>query len=145
MDVEAIVARIWPGEEARVEVLGGGITNHNFRVDVPDGAYVLRIAGRDTSLLGIDRSVEHEASLAAGRGDQAAIYYDSPVTNAQASYSYTELLFDVATLAAVLQNMGVGKGDRVALYMPLVPELDWGSPSRSVSVVSSPIPPMPIR
>lgn len=65
MDVEAIVARIWPGEEARVEVLGGGITNHNFRVDVPDGTYVLRIAGRDTSLLGIDRSVEYEASLAA--------------------------------------------------------------------------------
>ena len=65
MDVEAIVARIWPGEEARVEVLGGGITNHNFKVDVSGGPYVLRIAGRDTALLGIDRSVEHEASLAA--------------------------------------------------------------------------------
>jgi thiamine kinase-like enzyme len=65
MDVEAIVAGIWPGEQARVEVLGGGITNHNFRVDLADGSYVLRIAGRDTSLLGIDRSVEHEASLAA--------------------------------------------------------------------------------
>ena len=65
MDVEAIVARIWPGEQARVEVLGGGITNHNFKVDLAEGSYVLRIAGRDTSLLGIDRSVEHEASLAA--------------------------------------------------------------------------------
>ncbi len=65
MDVEAIVARIWPGEQARVEVLGGGITNHNFRVDVPQGSYVLRIAGRDTHLLGIDRAVEYEASLAA--------------------------------------------------------------------------------
>ena len=65
MDVEAIVARIWPGEGARVEVLGGGITNHNFKVDVSGGPYVLRIAGRDTALLGIDRSVEHEASLAA--------------------------------------------------------------------------------
>jgi thiamine kinase-like enzyme len=65
MDVEAIVARIWPGEQARVEVLGGGITNHNFRVDVSGGPYVLRIAGRDTAQLGIDRSVEHEASLAA--------------------------------------------------------------------------------
>ena len=65
MDVEAIVARIWPGEQARVEVLGGGITNHNFKVDVSGGPYVLRIAGRDTALLGIDRSVEHEASLAA--------------------------------------------------------------------------------
>ena len=37
MDVEAIVARIWPGEQARVEVLGGGITNHNFKVDVAGG------------------------------------------------------------------------------------------------------------
>ena len=45
MDVEAIVARIWPGEEARVEVLGGGITNHNFKVEVAGGPYVLRIAG----------------------------------------------------------------------------------------------------
>ena len=52
MDVEAIVARIWPGEEARVEVLGGGITNHNFKVDVAGGPYVLRIAGRDTRCSG---------------------------------------------------------------------------------------------
>ena len=65
MDVDAIVARIWPGEQAHVEVLGGGITNHNFKVDVADGSYVLRVAGRDTGLLGIDRGVEHEASLAA--------------------------------------------------------------------------------
>ena len=65
MDVEAIVARIWPGEEPRVEVLGGGITNHNFKVDAAGGPYVLRIAGRDTDALGIDRSVEHEAALAA--------------------------------------------------------------------------------
>ena len=65
MDVEAIVARIWPGEEPRVEVLGGGITNHNFKVDAAGGPYVLRIAGRDTEALGIDRSVEHEAALAA--------------------------------------------------------------------------------
>jgi thiamine kinase-like enzyme len=65
MDVEAIVARIWPGEQARVEVLGGGITNHNYKVDAAGGPYVLRIAGRDTEALGIDRSVEHEAALAA--------------------------------------------------------------------------------
>ena len=65
MDVEAIVARIWPGEAARVEVLGGGITNHNFKVEVAGGSYVLRIGGRDTELLGIDRTVEYEAALAA--------------------------------------------------------------------------------
>ena len=65
MEVEAIVARVWPGEEPRVEVLGGGITNHNYKVDAVGGPYVLRIAGRDTAALGIDRSVEHEAALAA--------------------------------------------------------------------------------
>ena len=65
MDVDTIVARIWPGEELRVEVLGGGITNHNYKVDAVGGPYVLRIAGRDTDALGIDRSVEHDAALAA--------------------------------------------------------------------------------
>jgi len=65
MDVDEIVARLWPGEQARVEVLGGGITNHNFKVELAESSYVLRVAGQDTALLGIDRSVEHEASLAA--------------------------------------------------------------------------------
>jgi thiamine kinase-like enzyme len=65
MRVERIVERIWPGREARVEVLGGGITNHNFKVELGREAYVLRIGGRDTELLGIDRRAEHEASLAA--------------------------------------------------------------------------------
>jgi thiamine kinase-like enzyme len=65
VDVDAIIARQWPGREARVELLGGGITNHNWKVTLDDGAYVLRVAGRDTGLLGIDRAVEHQASLAA--------------------------------------------------------------------------------
>ena len=66
MRAEEIVERVWPGREARVEVLGGGITNHNFKVELDDdGTYVLRIGGRDTDLLGIDRRAEHEASLAA--------------------------------------------------------------------------------
>jgi len=57
-----------------------------------------------------------------GRGRQAALIYDSPVTATQASFSYEEMLFEVATLAAILQDFGVGKGDRVIIYMPLVPE-----------------------
>lgn len=80
MDVEAIVASLWPGEQAQIEVLGGGITNHNFKVIVAEGSYVLRIAGRDTSLLGIDRSVEHEASLAAaavGVGPEVVAFVES--------------------------------------------------------------------
>lgn len=66
MDVAVIVERLWPGVPARIEVLGGGITNHNFRVRFADGGdYVLRVSGRDTELLGIDREAEHEASLVA--------------------------------------------------------------------------------
>jgi propionyl-CoA synthetase len=57
-----------------------------------------------------------------GRARQAALIYDSPVTATQASFSYEEMLFEVATLAAILQDFGVGKGDRVIIYMPLVPE-----------------------
>ncbi len=57
-----------------------------------------------------------------GRGEQTALIYDSPVTGTKASYSYRELLGEVATLAAVLQDLGVGKGDRVIIYMPMIPE-----------------------
>ena len=60
-----MVERVWPGRSAQIEVLGGGITNRNFKVTLDDGAYVLRIGGKDTELLGIDRRVEYEASLAA--------------------------------------------------------------------------------
>ncbi|MEO5792534.1 MAG: phosphotransferase, partial [Gaiellaceae bacterium] len=63
--VEEMVERVWPGRHAEVEVLGGGITNRNFKVSVDGGTYVFRIGGKDTELLGIDRSVEHEASLVA--------------------------------------------------------------------------------
>jgi thiamine kinase-like enzyme len=62
---EEIAARVWPDRELTLEPLGGGITNHNFKVAVDGESYVLRIGGRDTELLGIDRSVEHGASVAA--------------------------------------------------------------------------------
>jgi thiamine kinase-like enzyme len=64
-ELEAAVGRVWPGRGARSEVLGGGITNHNVKVDLDGDVYVLRIAGRDTELLGIDRQVEVEATRAA--------------------------------------------------------------------------------
>lgn len=57
-----------------------------------------------------------------GRGEQAALIYDSPVTGTKATYTYAQLLDEVATLAAVLQELGVGKGDRVIIYMPMIPE-----------------------
>jgi thiamine kinase-like enzyme len=64
-ELERAVERVWPGREARVEVLGGGITNHNLKVEVDGETFVLRVAGKDTNLLGIDRTVELEATRAA--------------------------------------------------------------------------------
>ncbi|WP_394432612.1 propionyl-CoA synthetase [Streptomyces sp. SGAir0957] len=60
--------------------------------------------------------------VAAGRGDQAALIHDSPVTGTQRTYSYAELTSEVATFAGALLRLGVGKGDRVVVYMPMVPE-----------------------
>ena len=57
-----------------------------------------------------------------GRGDQAALIYDSPVTSSQRTYTYAELLDEVARFAGVLRGLGVGKGDRVIIYMPMIPE-----------------------
>ncbi len=57
-----------------------------------------------------------------GRGDQAALIYDSPVTGAKRTFTYAELKHEVATLAAVLLDIGIAKGDRVIIYMPMIPE-----------------------
>ena len=62
MDPTEAVERLWPGAHARVTTLGGGITNHNFRVDVEGESFVLRMGGAGTELLGIDRTVEREAN-----------------------------------------------------------------------------------
>ncbi|KAH8731291.1 propionyl-CoA synthase [Phaeosphaeriaceae sp. PMI808] len=59
--------------------------------------------------------------VAAGRGSQVAVYYDSPVTNTKEIFTYSRLLSEVETLAGVLRNEGVGKGDVVMLYMPMIP------------------------
>ena len=61
----AEVERVWPGRGASFEVLGGGITNHNLKVEVDGERFVLRVAGKDTGLLGIDRTVELAATQAA--------------------------------------------------------------------------------
>lgn len=64
----------------------------------------------------LDRHVEQ------GRAGQKALIYDSPVTKTQTSYTYAELTDEVATLAGVLLDLGVGKGDRVIIYMPMIAE-----------------------
>jgi len=57
-----------------------------------------------------------------GRGNQPALIYDSPVTNSIKTFTYRELRDKVAGFAGALAHLGVGKGDRVIIYMPMVPE-----------------------
>ena len=60
--------------------------------------------------------------VAAGRGAHAALIHDSAVTGQKKTYSYAELTQEVATFAQVLRDKGVAKGDRVVIYMPMIPE-----------------------
>ncbi|MFI5002436.1 MAG: propionyl-CoA synthetase [Reyranellales bacterium] len=64
----------------------------------------------------LDRHVER------GRADQAALIYDSPVTGTNRTFTYRELRDQVAKLAGAIAAQSVGKGDRVILYMPMIPE-----------------------
>ena len=63
--VEQLAERVWPGRQPTIESLSGGITNRNFKVDVDGETFVLRVGGKDTELLGIDRSAEYTASCVA--------------------------------------------------------------------------------
>jgi thiamine kinase-like enzyme len=79
VEPEAIAARVWPGQTLELEPLGGGITNHNFKVVLERETFVLRIGGKDTELLGIDRASEHGASLIAaelGVGPEVAAFVE---------------------------------------------------------------------
>jgi propionyl-CoA synthetase len=60
--------------------------------------------------------------VAGGRAEQAALIYDSPVTGVKQTLTYAQLLDKVARFAGVLRDLGVGKGDRVIIYMPMIPE-----------------------
>jgi thiamine kinase-like enzyme len=67
VEPEQLAERVWPGQDVSIEPLGGGITNRNFRVEVEGQEFVLRIGGRDTELLGIDRAAEYAASCVAAQ------------------------------------------------------------------------------
>lgn len=64
----------------------------------------------------VDRHVEN------GRADQPAIIYDSPITGNKRTLTYRDLLIETMALGNVLKSHGVGKGDRVIIYMPMIPE-----------------------
>lgn len=64
----------------------------------------------------VDRHVEN------GRGDQAAIIYDSPITGHKKTLTYSQLQDKVARCAGMLADLGVTKGDRVIIYMPMIPQ-----------------------
>jgi acyl-coenzyme A synthetase/AMP-(fatty) acid ligase len=82
-----------------------------------DGLYRWYSGGKlNTCYLALDYHCEN------GRGEQVALHYDSPVTGVKKSFTYDQMRAEVAHLAGVLRNLGVEKGDRVVIYMPLVPE-----------------------
>ena len=86
--------------------------------DPDDGVYGRWFSGAmcNTAYNCLDRHVK------AGRGEQAALIYDSPMTGKVEKLSYAELTDKVAVLAGVLADKGVAKGDRVIVYMPMIPE-----------------------
>jgi len=68
----------------------------------------------------IDRHVEQ------GRAEQTALIYDSPVTDTKRSYTFRQMRDEIARIAGMLKSLGVEKGDRVLIYMPMIPEAVMG-------------------
>lgn len=86
------------------------VSQHDKRYDwFPDGTL-------NTCYLALDQHIEQ------GKGDQMALIYDSPVTDTIQRYTYLELLTKVSSLAHGLAEQGIGKGDTVVIYMPMIPE-----------------------
>ncbi len=76
----AAVDQLWPDRPARITELGGGITNHNYLVEVGPGSFVLRMGGAKTELLGIDRAAEYQAGRRAfevGVGPEVVAFVES--------------------------------------------------------------------
>ena len=86
--------------------------------DASSGVYGRWFTGAEcnTCYNALDRHV------ASGRADQVALIHDSPITGTIKKFTYAELLTEVNALASVLRDQGIGKGDRVILYMPMVAE-----------------------
>lgn len=102
---DAASAIDWFERPARIFEPAGGTYGHWF----PDGV-------TNTCHNCLDRHVD------AGRGEQPAFIYDSPVTGRIERISYAELLADVKAMAAIYRKLGVDKGDRIIIYMPMIPQ-----------------------
>ncbi len=102
---DAASAIDWFKQPERVFDPEGGTYGHWF----PDGM-------TNTCHNCLDRHVE------AGRGEQPALIYDSPVTGVTEKVSYADLLADVKAMAAIYHELGVVKGDRIIIYMPMIPQ-----------------------
>ncbi len=63
-----------------------------------------------------------DAHIDRGKGDRTALIYDSPITNNKAKFTYKELREKISKFAGALDNQGIKKGDRVIIYMPMIPE-----------------------
>jgi thiamine kinase-like enzyme len=114
MQAEAIVERVWPGRRTVVEPLGGGITNHNFKVSLDGEAYVVRIGGERTELLGIDRHAEEHAAraaAAAGVGPEVIAFVDGSLVTRFVPGAAVDDMREPATLrevAALLRRVHEG-------------------------------------
>lgn len=86
--------------------------------DAEQGVYGRWFAGAEcnTCFNAVDRHADGD------RADQAAIIYDSPITGTKATYTFAEVKAQVQALAAILKDRGVEKGDRVVVYMPMIPQ-----------------------
>lgn len=116
---------IYDSWKANPEGFWGGVAEeiHWYKApeavfDPSQGSYGRWFPGGETNTCFncIDRHIE------TGRGAETAVIYDSPMTGQTARYSYDDVLVEVSAIAAVLLNHGVGKGDRVIIYMPMIPE-----------------------
>jgi len=84
-----------------------------------------RVDGLDRWFVGADCNTcwnTVDRQVKAGHGERLAVIYDSPITGKKAKFTYNDLLDEVATLAAALEDLGIRKGDRVILYMPMIPQ-----------------------
>ena len=104
----------WAGEANNIDWFKPAATVF----DKDSGVYGRWFAGAEcnTCYNSVDRHVQ------SGRGDQPAVIYDSPITGKKQTFTYSQLLEEVTALAAVIQDAGVEKGDRVIIYMPMIPQ-----------------------